>query len=391
MTTTSRPVLPEDVTATLRKDVMQADATAIIGDAAIEALHHAGVYQLFSAGHAGTGDLARSARQIARAHPSAAWNVVVSTTSELLAQRFALHTNVNATWPEGALWAGVFASFASTAQPTADGMDRLEGAWPYASNSAWAQWAILNVAHTELGAAFILVPREAFTIERTWHALGLRATRSDTIHLTLEAVARERFLPAETLFADLPDAAPALRLPVRLLTAFGLAAVALGAAESLLDQLVEQTQRAVSKTVRAASGFPSRGSTQPGLTTTLAEGVSRLTAARVLLDHSATDLDEQAQQAGPISVTVLTETRLSLARVVRDIADAVHELSLVGGSRWCLEGSAAGRAWRDAHVACRHAALSPSVGFNLGGEHLVSPKEAHRSAAAGPLAPSRPS
>jgi alkylation response protein AidB-like acyl-CoA dehydrogenase len=202
-----------------------------------------------------------------------------------------------------------------------------------------------------------------------WAALGLRGTGSHTLTADDLHVEDANLLTVDVLFRDDPSGPFGLRVPSRMRTALGLASVAVGSAVALHT---------------ACAGSISR----PVFATTLGDVVSRTRGAKTLLVDTADRLDEAAAASRPLPAPLLAEARMLLSRVVRDIADAAHEVSLIAGARACLTGDDVGRLWRDTHVATRHGALSPAAGFELGGRAVLDPASSSATEVAGPLAPS---
>ncbi len=378
----------------LEADARTSDCSGVIAPEVTEAIRTAGGYRLAAGAGAGVGALARLGSGIAKHHPAAAWNCIVSNTSALLGQQFAERSGTPLPADPDAQWCGVFASLRTIAERHPQGGHTITGIWPYASNSGIAEWALLNVAHSELGPAFALVPRGQLDSRSDWAAIGLRGTGSHTLTAEGLRVPDERLLTTSALYREDPTGPFGLRVPSRLRTAFGLASVAAGGGEALLAALVASVADA-SETANAAGsparapGMPGRGMERPGFAVTIGDAGSRIRGARTLLLGAADDLDWAAAEGEPLSPQLLSEARLVLSRVARDIADAAHELSLIAGSRACLELDDVGRLWRDTHIAARHAALSPSIGFDLGGRTIIDPSSSDAAAASGPLAPGR--
>lgn len=372
----------------LRHDAARSDECGTIGRDVIEMIRSSGGYRVASQAEIGATALVLLGAGIAQLHPSAAWNCMVSVTNALLVRRFAELSGFVLPEDLDTQWCGVFASSESTARR--DGNDpaqhRVAGVWRYASNSDLADWAVLNVAHAELGACFVILPRDQLEERSRWMALGLRGTGSHTLGADGLAVPVERLLTAAELYREDPEGPLGLRLPARLRTAFGLAAVALGAGEALVGELAGSIASATTSGTRAP-GMPGRGLDRPGVAVAVGDAGSRMRSARTALLDAAERLDRAAALGQPVPPTVLADARLMLSRVVRDISDAAHEISMIAGSRACLEGDAVGRLWRDTHIASRHPALSPSTGFELGGRGIVDPESSDAAAAAGPLAP----
>ncbi|SJN11946.1 blr5615; hypothetical protein [Leucobacter sp. 7(1)] len=371
----------------LRADAAASDASGAIAPAVTAAIREAGGYRLSAHGEVGGAGLVRVAAGLASVHASAAWNLVVSHTNSLLAQSFARLSGTAFPADPDAQWCGVFASTEAHAVPQDAGSPGwvVDGVWRYASNSDLAEWALLNVATAEHGAGFVWLPRAALAVQSRWAALGLRATGSHTLAATQLEVPSAAFLPTSVLFGPEPDGPLALRVPSRLRTALGLAAVGVGAAEALVAGLAASIQADADRARVAA--LPGRGIDRPGVAQTLGAAHARARSARAALFATADELDIAVAHGDPLPAAQLTEARLMLGHVTADVAAATHELSLIAGSRACLEGDAVGRLWRDAHVITRHAALSPTVGFELGARALIDPGETDVHAAVGPLAP----
>ncbi|MFC6910467.1 acyl-CoA dehydrogenase family protein [Novosphingobium lubricantis] len=75
----------------------------------------------------------------------------------------------------------------------------VNGRWPYASGSAHASWAQLGVAirkpdGTLEHGGFAYLRRDQYTIDTTWHMMGMKGTGSNTI------VAENVFIPRDQFF-----------------------------------------------------------------------------------------------------------------------------------------------------------------------------------------------
>lgn len=370
----------------LTQDAVASDTSGVLGTAATTALRDAGIYRIASETNLGGSCLVRLGYGIASLHPAAAWNVVVSHTNSLLAQSYAALSGF--TFPEDpdTQWCGVYASAESSAVPDAEsGVTLVSGRWRYASNSDDAQWAVLNLAHTTLGAAFVIVPRSALSVETAWSAIGLRGTGSHTLTASQIRVPNEHVVPATTLYQDDPSGPFALRIPSRLRTALGLASVAVGAANALLTKLAASIGGNADSA--RLPGLPARGIDRPGVAAALGLAYGQIEGAKASLFTTADTLDRSVESGTPPSAMQLTHARMMLGQAVHSAADAAHQLSMIAGSRACLEGDSVGRLWRDTHIATRHAALSASIGYDLGARALAHPEAADVHAAVGPLAP----
>lgn len=371
----------------LLADAASSDVSGHIDPRVTEVIRAAGGARLATGAEVGASGLVRVAVGLAQVHASAAWNLVVSHTNSLLARSFTELSGAAFPKDPDAQWCGVYASSESHAVPdrAAAGGFRVDGVWRYASNSDIAEWALLNVASEAHGAGFVLVPRSDLSVHERWASLGLRATGSHALAADGLRVSAESFLPAATLFRVDPHGPLALRVPSRLRTALGLAAVGVGSAEALVAELAASI-RGDADGARVAA-LPARGIDRPGVAQALGSADARIAGARAVLLATADELDAAVAHGDPLPAAHLTRARMMLGRVTADVAAAAHEVSMIAGSRACLEGDSVGRLWRDTHVIARHAALSPAVGFDLGARALVHPERADAHAAVGPLAP----
>ncbi len=306
----------------------------------------------------GAGTVVRIAHRLARHHPSAAWNVVVSTSHLASAQSFEGNPFVSATDGPTPSLCGSYGSRDAEARHTAGG-HLVTGTWGPAPNAQHASWATIDAAHEEWGRVIMIVPTADLTVHETWRSLGLRGTASHTLAADALFVPEGRLMPAERFFLDAPPGSPlAMRQPKLLRTSTGLAAVALGAAQAFRD-LVARRGGFSPQTFGTADGLSPHGV----FAHALGEAGTRLDSAEGLLRVSADRLDEVARNGGSLSPTDTVHIRARLGRVVRDIADAVHELAFLAGSDRSAEGTEIGRLWRDVHAALSHGALAPAPGF----------------------------
>lgn len=370
-------------------DAEESDRTGQIADSTTSAIRSAGGYRLAAGGAVGASGLVRLGHGIATAHPAAAWNTVVSHTNALLAERFAALSGFSEGTQPDTQWCGVYASpnARATASAGRPGTHTINGSWSYASNSDLADWALLNVVHDVHGAAFAVVPRAVLISAANWAALGMRATGSHTLSADQVQIPDHQLLPAQRLFTEDPTGPFALRVPIRLSTALGLAAVAVGTAEGMVAALADSIRG--DGDAKRPAGMPGRGINRPGVAHILGDAASLVRSARATLFDTADSLDRAAATGTPLDPRTLTDARMMLGRVTNDTATAAHQISLIAGSRACLESDTVGRLWRDTHLATRHAALSPTTGFDLGARALGDPAPQIVAAAVGPLAPVR--
>lgn len=354
-------------------DARESDDSGRISDHVIDLLQRAGCFRVTADPKigglgGGVGAMVRVARGLARWHPSAAWNVVVSNSHIATAQSFAAPPwDADEEPNPDTLFCGVYGSKDARVQRDGDS-HLLSGTWTSASNAAHAEWATIDAQHDDLGRVFLIVPMSDLQIRDTWRVIGMRGTASNTLVADGVRVPDGHLLTADVFEKSSRGETLALRLPKPLRTSMGLAAVGLGAAQTLASLIA----RRGGFTARPALAIMPMGSTNAeSFAYAFSSAATRLESAETMLFAVADRLDGWARENDAVTPEQVLLTRTGLSRVVRDVADAVHELSLMCGSATAFEGNDIGMYARDAFVAARHGALAANTGFDLGGELSV--------------------
>jgi alkylation response protein AidB-like acyl-CoA dehydrogenase len=258
----------------------------------------------------------------------------------------------------------VFANGGSpgTAEVDPDGY-RVSGTWRMISGIAHADWVVLSTLVTEGGTTrmtengpdfrLVAVPADQVTVKDTWHVSALRATGSNAI--ILENV----LVPAE-LAARLDRPAridrPLYRGFLPSIVVPGPAAIVLGIAASVIDELVE-----LGKTKKTPTG--DLLSSLPRVQSAIAECDTDLSAARELLFSVARRL-QTAAEAGTMpdarDRAALRAAMSHAAKVSRRVLVTMYEL---GSSTSLYTGNALERQFRDGMAALQH--------INLGADAFI--------------------
>lgn len=366
----------EALTERLQEDARMSDETSRTDAGIVRELDRIGCFRITAAPRhgglaEGAGAVLRIARRLAHAHPSAAWNVVVSASHVATAQIFDRDAASELARGAGDLqMCGSYGSANARARRSGD-HHVLDGTWMTASNTQHAQWATVDAQHEELGHVIMILPMSALTVVDTWRAIGLRGTASNTLVAEGVAVPSDSVVPFSR-FTEVPEGPDsetlAARLPKVLRTSSGLAGVALGATEAFAEAVA----------VRGGfsqKSFPSEGTgVSPASVFAMELGAARtkLRAAGLLLEATVDGLDAIGRGHVLLEPSRIVEARANLGRVTRDIADALHSLSFLAGSAIAVEGNDLGRLWRDARVAVTHGALTPATGFATDGSRAVA-------------------
>ncbi|AZL06583.1 hypothetical protein [Brevibacterium aurantiacum] len=363
-------------------DARRSDETGLTDAKIVQSLDRIGCFRLTAPPRCGglgegAGAVLQTARSLARFHPSAAWNVVVSASHVATAQCF--ERDPFATLAPGAGDLQMAGSYGSrVAQSWREGDHHVvNGTWSMASNAQHAHWATIDAAHQDLGRVIMIMPLSELTVVDTWQAIGMRGTASHTLTADGLEVGEDSLIPFSR-FTEIPEGPDsetlAARLPKVLRTSIGLAGVALGTAQALADEVARRGCYSPTTFSAENTGV----SPQAVFSVELGAARSRLRSAQLLLESVADGLDAIGRAHQQPTPPQVVEARSNLGRVSRDIADAVHELCFLAGSATAVEGNDLGRLWRDAQVAVHHGALAPAAGFATDGNRAVHNHAAER-------------
>ena len=257
-----------------------------------------------------------------------------------------------------------------------DGGYVINGRWPYASGSAHAGWAQLGVGYTKPdgspGGGFAYLRREQYTIENTWHMLGMKGTGSNTI------VAKDAFIPCEQFYnvaelgiggheegkchvgepSDYWPFMPFLRATAH--------AVVAGAAAGIMDRVMEASHKrpiVYTSYKRQSDSVMMQGE--------LGKAAAKISAAKALTFKNCDLID-----AAGLAREHLTPQQRALSKGEGSLAvsllnEAIEELMFLAGSSAFADSNPIQRNYRDASFAMRHVANLPYVGYEILGKSLL--------------------
>lgn len=252
----------------------------------------------------------------------------------------------------------------------------VNGRWPYASGSAHAGWAQLGVATTDLdgnhGGGFAYLRREQYTIENTWHMMGMKGTGSNTI------VAKDAFIPKAQFFnvakLGIGGHEPGKRhvgepsdywpfMPFLRATAH---AVVAGAAAGIMERVMEASHKrpiVYTSYSRQADAVMMQGE--------LGKAAARISAAEALTFKNCDLIDQAglAHERLSSGQRALSKGEGSLA--VSLLNEAIEQLMFLAGSSAYADSNPIQRLYRDASFAMRHVANLPYVGYEILGKSML--------------------
>lgn len=283
---------------------------------------------------------------LAAADASTAWCAAVSSSAARKAA-FLPKSAQHAVWGESpdVLLASTLLP-GGVARRVADGW-LVDGTWRFVSGVSYAEWLLLTCRSgekTSSDALFVLVPRSACQVSRTWHAAGLRGTASETVDVSSTVVPADRFFRRSELFEGRPREASGTCYDVANDAVSGIAFIA---------PLVGAAQRAIDLAVGVDADSRDRRALSHHEQAVLTQAAGEVDAAHLLLERAAVTADSGAVD------------RVAVARARRDYAvaggltvNAVNAVHRVVGARMMASGGLFDRIWRDVNAGSVHPAMS---------------------------------
>lgn len=263
-------------------------------------------------------------------------------------------------WSKGADTVVVGALMPRGRATRVDGGWRVSGRWEFTSGVSFSDRALVcATVPGESGreAWFFALPRQDYTVEESWDAVGMRGTASDTL------VADDVFVPAHGGFSrdrvmaghSTVSSAACHTAPLRLVSGLLFGAPALGAARGALRIWAGH---------RAPAAPPVEADQASRLT--LARAATSVDSAGLLLERAARIADSAA--ATP---TDALRSPVDCAMAVAQLVDAVESLYRTIGSTGQFASHPLQRVWRDVHTLASHVALRFDPAATAYGGHLL--------------------
>lgn len=364
----------------LREHAIAADRNRLLPRESVEALESADVWRISAlkryGGHEGGASmLLEVARAVGYYDPAAAWCLVISNGSVMLANRFGddLLDEVFADGPIKA--ASIFAQPQGTATPHGDGW-QITGRWPFASNSSNSDWAlgILFIKDNESAPSqqvgFVLMRRDEFEIQDTWFTIGMRGSGSNTMVAENLWVPKNRVITFEQLMGNGPEQDPhatfGRRLTPHLTMSTTIQSTSLGAAYAALDYTTDLSAKRPVTYTHYKKQVDSGAFVQ-----NLGAASIKVDGARLLLERAAAEIDAAAAGTIPMPLERRARHRAGIGHAGHVLVDAVNDLCWLHGTAAFAENSLLGRMWRDINTGTRHASIAAPMGYELHGNGMT--------------------
>ncbi|HZN13029.1 MAG TPA: hypothetical protein VFB78_02075 [Acidimicrobiales bacterium] len=334
----------------------------------VDAIEGAGLWRAFAPTEVGGANLVALGEQfeIVRAmayeDTSAAWGLFICGVGAALVGAKLPAQGREEVFANGVVpMAGVF-NPGGSAQLTADGLV-VNGKWPFASGIGYAGWAMANaIVLDESGAPrpgigglpeirSVVVAIDDLTIIDDWHVAGLRGTGSMSFTMDGVTVPEHRTFP---FFGPTTDAGHKYRLPLVSLIGPPFAAMAVGLADRLVDELLALLPTRVGPpTFQPASADPVNQSTV-GRAMAAVHGARESTRA-IFARYDARLAAGEDLTALPLDGRA--ELHRHIVWAAATCRDAVNELFLLAGASSIYEPGVIQRIWRDINVLNQHVYL----------------------------------
>ncbi len=306
--------------------------------------------------------LALAIETLAQADASAAWCVMIGSTTAAMANRLPAGMAREVFGEPDVISAGVYAPMGKAVE---DGDDWIvTGRWQWGSGSQNAHWiaggAVLMGPEGPLTDddgqplhRMMLIRADQVELIDTWRTSGLCGTGSLDFQVKDARVPKARSV---ALHADpVTVGTPLARFPIFGMLALGVTAVALGNARGAL--LAAGTTVQSKKSAGSSRTMAERNVVQVDF----ARAVAKLSAARAHYFETIGVLWAAVQAGGDVGLEPRARLRLACAHAA-EVAAEVSKVAydMLGGSAVYLENDLQ-RRFRDAHVITHHAMVAPAM------------------------------
>ncbi len=303
---------------------------------------------------------------LARGCTSTAWVCGVHTDHSIIVGMFPPRA-IDDIWgdtPDAMISASYFPSGTNE---RVEGGWRLSGTWGFVSGCDHADWFLLGSMIPDLKsggksgeriACICLMPRSEITIEDNWHVMGLCGTGSKNVTVEGGFVPDHRILPIPAISGGWqargrPDVPPLYRLPHVSTIPFFFQATALGIAESMLDDFIEQM------TSRDSFGNPVAQFAT--LQMHVAEAAAEIDCARLLIKRDTLEAMESMRAGEELSLATKARNRRDQAYSARLCGQAIDRLFGASGAHNIFSDNVSQRKFRDMRAASNHIAANWDV------------------------------
>ena len=284
-------------------------------------------------------------------------------------------------WGENgdAFTAGSYAPAGTCAR--APGGFRITGAWHYASGCDHADWGLMGVFFppedddAKPMPGFVIVPKSDFTIDDTWHTMGLAATGSRSF------VCDDVFVPEHRriTFAELSSGnspgyqlhrSPLYRYPLLSLIAYYISTPAIGALQCALDGFIEDTKPRTTRGAVVLGG--AKMIDYQAVQMRVGEAAAALKAAQAMLFDQLEESHRTVIERGELlDVAARIDNRITQAFTIQLALQGLDALWGAAGGAGIQLSQPVQRAWRDGHAAAHHVSFNWDALSSMYGQHLL--------------------
>lgn len=248
-----------------------------------------------------------------------------------------------------------------------DGGYRLSGNWGFCSGVDNADWMILGAriapaADAEpTGQGYVLVPRSDYTIDDTWHVLGLSGTGSKNVILDDVFIPAHRMLTLEEALSGRPPGAEInpgdlFKIPFFAAISICLCAPILGMAQGALEDYVEGTRQRLTR--GAALATPQGMGDYPTIQVRVAEAAAAIDAAKQLVLRDCADIMDTMAKGAELTEAQRARNKGNLGYAAKTAKHAVDLLFESAGGQGLYSQNRLQRTWRDLHAGAKHISLN---------------------------------
>lgn len=299
--------------------------------------------------------------RVAAADGSAAWNLMIGTTTGLLSASLSPDWRQQIYGDPDVITVGVTAPIGRAEE--VNGGLLVSGRWPFGSGSGMASWICGGCIRTHDGEPILnaqgvpepilaFFPAADVTIHDTWDTSGLRGTGSNDIEVKDYFVPQDRWV---VLGGPTREAGPLYKFPTFGLLALAVSAVSIGIAERCIMEFVAL---AGAKTPTGATRpMANRGAVQRDIAT----AVARVESAKALTARSINAAYEQALTGERLTKEHKAELRLAATNNAWCAVEAVDLLYHAAGGTAIYRKSKFQQCFRDVHVTTQHIMVGKPV------------------------------
>lgn len=356
-----------EVAPLIRRQADEADRTARLDPAVVEAWHERDLLRALTPREFGGGglSLAETLQLIeatAAVDASAGWTYAIYVGTPIFAAQLSKQGCEAVMADPRSLICGSLGPAGRAVR--VDGGYRFSGVAPVCSGAWNSPWVMMGAivfendrpVMTETGGPAIVhavIPMGQAERLDTWNPAGMRGTGSIDCRIT------DAFVPEEFIFrffgwrpTDGP--VPFGRIPLAGQIGAPLAATAVGCAFGAIEAFRDLVNS------KLALGTTETLARQPAIQAALGEAVGLAQAARATLHEAAAGIWERGLRDEEIDDAALAHTRVSVVTSVRLAREAVEVLKMYAGTGATNLNSRFGRAWRDIDTIPAHIMFSPN-------------------------------